>query len=159
MSVKKFVAQLKNAHEETLKVIKGQNMDTIAHLDSGWTIKDIIIHLALSDWFSRLIIESHTHQTPLKTLSDEFKNNNVNDVLREEFKHHSAKRTLMNYDDSFQQLIYAYERMDEDTLNRVITVPWGAEYTVEGFVTMSAEHEAEHRSQIIEALKREAVEG
>ena len=96
---------------------------------------------------------------PLITLSDEFKNNNVNDVLREEYKHHSVTRALMNYNDSFQQLIYAYERMDEDTLKRVIKVPWGAEYTVEGFVTMSAEHEAEHRTQIIEALKREVVEG
>lgn len=159
MSVEAFVTQLKQTHKETLKVIKGQDLNTVAHLDSGWTIKDIIIHLALSDWFSRLIIESHTHQTPLITLSDEFKNNNVNDVLREEYKHHSVTRALMNYNDSFQQLIYAYERMDEDTLKRVIRVPWGAEYTVEGFVTMSAEHEAEHRTQIIEALKREVVEG
>ena len=153
MTIEHYIQSLKTARKTTYDTIKDVDINLVAHLDSGWRIKDILLHLSWVDNEVCRIINAFNADEIYK-MPDEWMVRDINDKLYEEMKHYGDERTMLLFKHGFDELIFAYQRISQAKLDGVIHAPWGVEYDLEGFTKMTTDHEAEHRGEIIEAIKR-----
>ena len=150
------IKMLKETRETTRAKLKNVDINIVAHPDSGWRIKDVLLHLSWVDNEARRILDAFNNDQVYK-MPDEWMVRDINDKLYEEMKHYSDERTMLHFNDGFSELLFAYQRLQESKLSDAIHVPWGEDYDLERFTQMTVDHETQHRNEIIEAINRERI--
>ena len=157
MSKDEMIEALYQARVATCRIVGGLNsLDVVVHPDSGWTVKDILLHIAWWDGIARMTMNAHARGIRL-LLPSEYLHGNVNRFIRGEFKDYSVERTFMHFSDNRWQLIHAYERLPSRSIDEPIVVPNGGQFSVISYTKIHVNHEVEHRHQIIASLQSQSA--
>lgn len=145
-----LVDSLIEARQETMAVLDGEDVLRVAHPDSGWTVQDILNHLAWSEeWATKMIQKQLLGQEadiPATWLSRD-----VNDVMRESRKDRSIEVSFSDLGTSHENFKQIIGDVPSDRLAEKFASSWG-NMSVLAIVNALVEHEAEHREEIRKAF-------
>lgn len=146
-----LVEALAAARQETLALLEDADLSTVAHPDSGWTVQDIINHLAWSDEWAAGIIKNAL----LNILFDTPKHwlqRNTNDLIREERRSLSVEQSLADFAEAHEDFKATIQRLNAGQLTTEFMAPWRQMITPRYLVKIMVEHEEEHREEIRQAV-------
>ena len=142
-----FVKRLTRAHEEVRALLP--DIDIHMEIYPGWTIKEMLAHLA--GWDDAMIlalrayIAGDTPPTPANRGIDAYNAQTV------------AERSNLNYDQIVrewewvrEQLIPILYQIKEEELETIIVAPWGPSMTITQMLNIIIHHEEEH-AEVIQA--------
>ena len=153
MSVKAALQILDVSYAQINQTIEGQDLNIVAHLDSGWKIKDILTHLTFVDQSSTLLLEGFIEDRE-PDIPEEWQKYGANDFIHEERKDYSVARVLAEFEAARNELKAAYQRIPGDRETEKFMAPWQYHYTPEWFAQMLADHAAIHQQEIVRALAK-----
>ena len=142
-----LIETLVAARQETLALLGDTDLSCVAHPDSGWTVQDIVNHLAWCDRWAVKVLE--------KTLSDIavdipkwWMQDDANDVVREQCKHFSVERSFADLSAAHEAFKSIIEDTPPEKLLHEFKASWGPMITAVTLVNIMVEHEEEHREEI-----------
>lgn len=150
MNNQNYIDQITAIRAETLQALEGADFDTIAHPDSGWTIKDIVTHLTFWD-------EQITHSLEAflagesYLMPEELRVRNVNDVVREQRKAITTTQVMSAFHDATERFKALVSSVPPEQFEVEFKAPWGAPTTLTKTVQTMVHHDTEHRQEILAA--------
>lgn len=152
-----LMALLEKEYQTTLKIIENCDLETVAHPDSGWRIKDIIIHVSFHDFLRLNKLNAYLKSIPYDMPAewqlanppeDLHKRNQLIYVQRQ---HYSNARVLADYKIHRTAMNAFYQQLTDDQLSMEYPTNYGV-VTVEKTVEWTIGHDTHHRTEILAAL-------
>ena len=123
----------------------------------GWTIREILIHIAGWDEVGANMLLAHLAGTPLPPLEvqgiDAY-----NDYLVERCDSFTHEEVIQYWRRARRQLVDALEEMPPEKFLERADFPWGETGSIVRLVSILEEHEREHAAEILEMLSPQADE-
>lgn len=152
-----LMALLEKEYQTTLEIIENCDLETVAHPDSGWRIKDIIIHLSFHDFLRLNKLNAYLKSIPYDMPAEwQLANppedlHKRNQLIREQRKDYSNARVLAEYKTHREAVNSLYQQLTEDELNMEYPTNYGV-VTLEQTVHWTIGHDTHHRGEILAAL-------
>lgn len=151
---KKMFEKLNKSHSDLKEVISEDNLDYVIFTESGWSVRDILGHIATWD---REVIKSL--QAFLKgesylivDLDDD--ESDFNGLAVQEQRKLSKTELLNEWNSAQEELIQALNEIPLDKYQGDFEYPWGDENgTILVLIGYMIDHKHEHREEIMKALK------
>jgi hypothetical protein len=140
-----LIQQFNQARDEFRALLPG--MDIHMEIYPGWTIKEVLAHLAGWDDATILALEAFTSGNPPPVPAllgiDLYNSQTV------------AERTTLDYEQIIREwewvrekLVSILENITDENLEATIVSPWGPSMTVAELINVMTEHEEEHAEVI-----------
>lgn len=142
-----LIDALTEARQETLALLDGADVSCMTHPDSGWTVQDIINHLAWCDEWSAKMLEEALAGIQFEVPKD-WRMRDANDLIREQRKNFSVTRSCADLSAAHEALKTIIADVSPEKLTDEFKAPWGQMITTVTLVKITVEHEAEHREEI-----------
>jgi hypothetical protein len=140
-----FVKRLTQAREEVQALLP--DIDIHMEIYPGWTIKEMLAHLAGWDDATILALKAYIAGEPPPTPADRGLDAYNAQTI--------AERSGLNYDQIVRewewvrgQLIPILYQIEEEKLGTIIVSPWGDSMTIAHLLNIMIEHEEEHAEVI-----------
>ena len=152
-----LMTQLEDEYRTTLELIETHDLETVVHTDSGWRIKDVIIHVSFHDILRWQMLNAHFKGVPnevplawqLNNLPEDL--HKRNQLIYEERHNYSNERVLNEYKKYREQINALYQNLTEDELQQEIKTDFGR-VSLEKALEWTIGHDKHHRAEILAAL-------
>jgi len=141
---------MNSRREKNKAVLETVNGDDIVHVETGWTVKDLVGHLVYWD-----VITLTCVQNRLKG-SDESVDMSIgveafNNIGYEKYKDHSMEEIVTHWHDTREIFKNVIENMTDEQWSTAYIPPWGGDRlgTVAQFAKGMQQHEGHHIKEII----------
>jgi hypothetical protein len=149
---RRLLVLLTQTHSDTHAILEGIDLDMRVYSDSGWRIRDIIGHIATWDRQVAKSLDAYRIGEEYAIPNLDENAFNQQDVLGQE-----ALTTRQVFEDWVQAREDFKTALKEVPLERFpgdLLYPWGDERgTIAHLVEMMAEHDVEHRGEIVKATQ------
>lgn len=146
-----LVAELNRTLSEGMEALKGIDPNAVVYADSGWTVKDLIAHLAAWDEPGVLCFEAfaegNTYRIPNYVDYDTF-----NWQEYEKRKNLPVDEVYASWEAARTRIREIVEQLTPEQLEEQIMYPAGNYNTCATLVTEVWEHQEEHFEQIFAAV-------
>ena len=144
-----YIQRFKQARDEVRKLLP--DIDTKMEIYPGWTIKEMLAHLAGWDDATILALEAFVaHLPPALPAIKGLDAYNAQTV--EERAELNLEQIIREWELVREQLISVFGRLPAEMLGTNVVAPWGPIVTVEQLINIMIEHEQEHAEVIRERL-------
>ncbi len=149
---------VKKEYVNTWEIIANCDLNQVAHEDSGWRIKDILIHVSFHDYLRHRMVQAglkgEVDDVPpewqLHTMPDDL--HRRNQLIYEQRLHYSDDRVLSEYQLFREKIIALYEVLPEEQFTQEIASSFGT-VTIAKTVEWTITHDTHHRAEILKALE------
>jgi hypothetical protein len=151
----RLLKQLEASYTNTVRALYGLDWDTIIHADSGWTIKDLVWHIAV--WENEMlqtlrgVVTGHPHHIEGYDMNDD---DSFNARMRAARVHDSAEQIERDWHTIRLQFMHALAAVPLAALDYEALFPWtNKPLPLHTLITEALEHEAEHLREILAVCK------
>lgn len=147
-----LVGRLSETHSEIESVIEGADLEVVVYRDTGWTIRDIIGHIAV--WDRQVVKSISAYQAGSEYSIPNLDDDAFNQVACIEGRELTAEQIITEWDLSRQSFIEALRGLSPEQLQGELLYPWGDERgDVSLLVKYMTDHDIEHRDEIVQAIR------
>ncbi len=152
-----ILKRLSDSHTELEQTLEGLDLELVIHPDTGWSIRDILGHIATWD---RVLI--HTIQTFLEgseyvipgMVGDE---TDYNAQKVEEQRKLSSSVLLKEWNQAREDFRTIVQQIPTDKFFDELAFPWGDERgSLPLMIEYMIEHNGEHQAEILQAIHKTA---
>lgn len=151
-----LIERIDYVRDRVAALIEGVDTETIIHPASGWSLRDILAHIAA--WQREAIAAGDAYlagkgDTPLRDI------HRFNQEAHEDSRRVSTQEVLDDWRAVYEALKDLVRRAPVDTWAGEFVFPWGERGTVATLVRSILSHDAEHAAEIRAALNRPNPDG
>ncbi|MCC7445859.1 MAG: DinB family protein [Anaerolineae bacterium] len=146
----RLIRLLDDAYNETMSVFNRADSNAIAYADMGWSVKDVLSHIAAWDVASVDSLRAYQNGQEHAVVGagkfasdDEFNRHNY-----EQRKDRDAIQIHDEWAAARNQIKAELRQIPADKLAGTIRCPWGARSSVSSMIEEIVKHEAEHRDSL-----------
>lgn len=149
---RRLVELLTQTHSTTHAVLEGIDLEIRVYPNSGWRIRDILGHIATWDRQVAKSLYAFRNGGEYAIPDHDEDAYNEQDILsRREL---TSQAVFEEWEQSREVFIEAVEQIPIDRYPGDLLYPWGDERgTIAHLVEMMAEHDVEHRDEIVTAIQ------
>jgi hypothetical protein len=143
---------LAKTHSDTRAILEGIDLKKRVYSDSGWRIRDILGHIATWDRQVAMSLGAYRNGQEYAIPDHDEKSFNEQDVLSQEGS--TDQEVFREWEKARQEFIAAVDEVPLEQFPGDLLYPWGDERgTIAHLVEMMAEHDVEHRDEIVKAIQ------
>ena len=149
---KRLLDLLANAHSILRTTVEGIDPELRVHTDSGWRIRDIIGHIAT--WDREVVKSLSAFQAGTEYSIPDLDEDAFNLQAAMVQQELTARQVFSEWEQSRDDLKAVVQEMPSAQFPGDLLFPWGDERgSIAELVEFIVEHDAEHRDEIVKAIK------
>ncbi len=148
----RLVQGLKTTHQATLSALAKATPDAVVYQDSGWRVRDLIVHFAAWEKEVAVALRAYGQGQDAYTIPDHSLTH-FNQRTVDAGRALTVEQVYAEWETTHGEFVAALEALPPQTLPHAITF-MGAPDTVTSLVEAMIRHEEEHRADIRAALQR-----
>jgi hypothetical protein len=149
---RRLLALLAQTHSATRATLEGIDLDMRVYSDSGWRIRDILGHIATWDRQVAKSLRAYRVGKEYAIPDHDEDTFNVEDVLSQEGS--TPQEVFDEWEQAREEFKAAVNELPLEQFPGDLLYPWGDERgTIAHLVEMMAEHDVEHRDEIVKAIQ------
>ncbi len=150
---KKMLEKWNNAHTSLKEVISEENLDYVIFTESGWSVRDILGHIATWDREVTKSLKAILKGDSYLIVDLDDDESDFNGLAVQEQRKLSKTDLLNEWNSAKGDLVKALNEIPLDKFPGDFEFPWGDENgTILLLIEYMLDHKLEHREEIIKAL-------
>jgi hypothetical protein len=150
---KKMLEKWNNAHTSLKEVISEENLDYVIFTESGWSVRDILGHIATWDREVTKSLKAILKGDSYLIVDLDDDESDFNGLAVQEQRKLSKTDLLNEWNSAQGDLVKALNEIPLDKFPGDFEFPWGDENgTILLLIEYMLDHKLEHREEIIKAL-------
>ena len=146
-----LVNRLRDSHSDLQSVLDHTHLKTLVHTDSGWTVRDILGHIASWDRQAALSLTAYKNGSEYSIPDLDETSFNQREVTKARILSEAA--LLEEWEKARDVLVESVMGIPPELFPGDLLYPWGNERgTVALLVDYMIEHDVEHRAEIAAAV-------
>jgi uncharacterized damage-inducible protein DinB len=144
---------LADAQSATRATVAGLDLEMPVHSDSGWTVADILGHVATWDREATKSLQAYGAGSEYTTPDLDETETGFNQRAVQKLRTFSSQQLLEEWELARHDFIQAVQAIPLEMFPGDVLYPWGSERgTISKLVEYMVEHDVEHRNEILGAL-------
>ena len=149
---RRLVELLTHTHSTTSAAVDGIDLEMKVYPDSGWRIRDILGHIATWDRQVARSLQAFRNGEEYAIPNHSEDAFNEQDILRQQAM--TTQEVYGEWERSRDEFVETVEKIPPELYPGDVLYPWGDERgTIAHLVEMMAEHDVEHRDEIVKAIQ------
>lgn len=149
---KHLLKSLTDSHSGLRATIETFDPETQIYSETGWRIRDIISHI--TTWIREVEKSLRAHQTGTEYVINNLDEDAFNEQSVKVQQDLNAVQVYLEWEQAFEEVKKALDETPLELFPGDLLPPWGNERgTIAGLVEFLIDHDAEHREEILKAVK------
>ena len=148
-----LINQLSREHLELKEVLDGADLDKVIYSDSGWRVRDIVVHITTWDLEAVRSINAFNSGSEYRIMDSDADEIDYNERTVTEKRNLSNDQVMNEWEDVCEKFYRSVQDIPLELLSAEMLYPWGSErgdsITLVGYMV---EHLEEHRDEIREVI-------